>query len=142
VPRDLTIRRGVVIPAHELSWKFSRSSGPGGQSVNTTDSRAELSFDVARSPSLPERLRERALDRLTSQLTDGVLRVVAERERSQYLNRRAAEERLAELLRDATATPPRPRRPTKPTKASVERRLATKKRRSETKRGRRAEPDA
>lgn len=141
MPGDLTIRRGVVIPSSELRWKFSRSSGPGGQSVNTTDSRVELSFDVAGSPSLPERYRRRALERLDPQLVDGVLRVVAERERSQYLNRRAAEQRLAELLRDATAPPPRPRRPTRPTKASVERRLASKKRRSETKRGRRIEPE-
>ena len=142
MPGDLTIRSGVVIPSSELRWRFSRSSGPGGQGVNTTDSRVELLFDVAGSPSLPQRLRTRALERLAPQLVDGVLRVVAETERSQYLNRRAAEQRLAELLREATAPPPRPRRPTRPTKASVERRLTSKKRRSETKRGRRVEPES
>ena len=141
MPGDIAIGRGVVIPAGELQWRFSRSSGPGGQSVNTTDSRAELLFDIAKSPSLSETWRKRALERLAPQLVDGVLRVVADGERSQYLNRRAAEQRLAQVLRDATAPPPRPRRPTKPTKASVERRLTEKKRRAEIKRGRRAEPD-
>jgi ribosome-associated protein len=141
MPGDLTIGRGVVIPASELSWRFSRSSGPGGQSVNTTDSRVELTFNLAESQAIPEGLRSRALDRLASQLFDGVLRVVADRERSQYLNRRAAEERLVELLREAIAPPPPPRRPTKRTKASVERRLQDKRLRAETKRRRRAEPD-
>lgn len=134
MPGDLALSRGVVIPASELKWRFSRSGGPGGQSVNTTDSRVELLFDVQRSPSLPEAWRKRALGRLEARLDDGVLRVVADAERSQYLNRRAAEQRLAEVLREATAPPPRPRRPTKPTKASVERRLQDKRKRSETKR--------
>jgi ribosome-associated protein len=137
----IVVRGRLVIPASELRWRFSRSSGPGGQSVNTTDSRVELLFDVARSPSLSDTWRKRATERLGSQLADGVLRVVADGERSQYLNRRAAEQRLTELLREATAPPPRPRRPTKPTKASVERRLTNKKRRAETKRGRRADSD-
>ena len=143
-PQDgVVIRGSVVIPRHELQWKFSRSGGPGGQSVNTTDSRVELLFDVARSPSLPDAWRERALTRLADRLSHGVLRVVADEERSQYLNRRAAERRLREVVREATAPPPRPRRPTKPTKSSVERRLTDKKRRSETKRTRRDhDPDA
>jgi ribosome-associated protein len=138
---DIPIRGSVVIPAHELRWKFSRSSGPGGQSVNTTDSRVELLFDVARSPSLPPIWRRRAVDNLGDRLVDGVLRISAQEERSQYLNRRAAEQRLGEVLREATAPPPRPRRPTKPTRGSVERRLSGKKRRSETKRSRRISPD-
>jgi len=138
---DIPIRGSVVIPAHELRWKFSRSSGPGGQSVNTTDSRVELLFDVARSPSLPPIWRRRAVDILGDRLVDGVLRISAQEERSQYLNRRAAEQRLGEVLREATAPPPRPRRPTKPTRGSVERRLSGKKRRSETKRSRRISPD-
>jgi len=138
---DIPIRGSVVIPAHELRWKFSRSSGPGGQSVNTTDSRVELLFDVARSPSLPPIWRRRAVDSLGDRLVDGVLRISAQEERSQYLNRRAAEQRLGEVLREATAPPPRPRRPTKPTRGSVERRLSGKKRRSETKRSRRISPD-
>lgn len=135
------IRGSVAIPASELRWRFSRSSGPGGQSVNTTDSRVELLFDVARSPTLPAVWRRRALERLGDRLVDGVLQITAQEERSQHLNRRAAERRLAEVLREATSPPPRPRRPTKPSRGSVERRLSQKKRRSETKRGRRVEPD-
>ncbi len=128
--------RAFTIPDTELSERFSRSSGPGGQGVNTTDSRVELSYDVARSPSCPEHLRERALERLGPRLTDGVLTVTASEHRSQLRNREAARERLAQLLREAVAPPPRRRRPTRPTLGSKERRLAQKKRRGETKRGR------
>ena len=130
-----------MLPEAELSWRFSRSSGPGGQSVNTTDSRAELSFDVAGSPSLPEHLRVRALAALAGRLVDGVLTVAASEQRSQLQNREAAEQRLAQLLREAVAPPPPPRRPTKPTKASKQRRLDTKRQRSELKRSRRAKDD-
>lgn len=139
---DVPVRGSVVIPSHELRWKFSRSSGPGGQSVNTTDSRVELLFDVARSPSLSPLLRKRALDRLSDRLVDGVLRITAQNERSQYLNRRAAEQRLGRTMREAIAPPPRQRRPTKPSRGAVERRITQKKRRGEIKRGRRVEPDA
>ena len=128
-----------MIPAGELHERFSRSSGPGGQSVNTTDSRAELSFDVQRSPSLPEHARERALQRLTTRLADGVLTVASSQERSQLMNRMAARERLASLLREAVAPPPRPRVATKPSRAARERRLTDKRRRAETKRNRRYE---
>ena len=94
---DLRVNSWLVIPAGELRERFSRSSGPGGQSVNTTDSRVELSFDVLRSPSLPERERERALARLDTRLADGVITVAAEGERSQLMNRDAARARLAAL---------------------------------------------
>lgn len=124
--------RGVVLPDDELRWRFSRSGGPGGQSVNTTDSRVELSYDLARG-SLPRHLRERATDRLAGRLVDGVLTVVASEYRSQHRNREAARARLAEILTDATAPPPAPRRATRPTRASRERRLAGKKQRAETK---------
>ena len=124
--------RGVVIPDDELRWRFSRSSGPGGQSVNTSDSRVELSYDVARG-SLPRHLRERALERLAGRLVDGVLTVAASGYRSQRRNREAARARLAELLSEATAPPPKKRRPTKPSRGAKERRLAGKKRRGETK---------
>lgn len=137
----IPIRGSVVIPAHELRWKFSRSSGPGGQSVNTSDSRVELWFDVAGSPSLPEAWRRRAVDRLGDRLVDGVLRITAQEERSQYLNRRLAEDRLREVLQHATAPPPRPRRPTKPSRSAIQRRLTDKKRRSEVKRLRRGAED-
>jgi ribosome-associated protein len=132
----LRIGRQVVIPERELSERFSRSSGPGGQGVNTTDSRVELSFDVARSPSLPEATRARMLTRLEGRLVDGVVTVTSSEQRAQLANRRTARERLAELLVAAAAPPPRPRRPTKPSKAARQRRLDAKKRRSQTKRGR------
>jgi ribosome-associated protein len=140
MPDDLRVNRWLVIPAGELHERFSRSSGPGGQSVNTTDSRVELSFDVARSPSLPERDKNRALARLAARLTDGVVTVTAETERSQLMNRDAARVRLAALLREATAPPPPPRVPTKPTRGARERRLADKRRRAQVKRYRRGDP--
>jgi ribosome-associated protein len=137
MPDDLRVNSWLLIPDSELRERFSRSSGPGGQSVNTTDSRVELSFDIARSPSLPERERNRALGRLAARLSDGVVTVAAETERSQLLNREAARARLAALLREAIAPPPPPRVPTKPTRGARERRLADKRRRAQTKRDRR-----
>jgi ribosome-associated protein len=112
----ITVRPGVVVPERELSWRFSRSSGPGGQSVNTADSRVELSVDVANTTALTPGLRQRALDRLSDRLVDGVLTV-------------------------AIAPPPRRRRATKPTRASVERRLDSKRRRGDVKQSRRP-PDS
>jgi ribosome-associated protein len=137
VPGDLHVRGSVVIPEAELSWRFSRSSGPGGQGVNTTDSRVELLYDIAHSRALSPLLRPRALDRLAGRLVDGVLSVTASEHRSQLRNRESAERRLAEELAAAIAPPPRPRRPTRATKASVEKRIAGKKRRSDVKRLRR-----
>lgn len=130
----LVVRSGVVVPEPELNWRFSRSSGPGGQSVNTTDSRVELSFDVATTTALSDILKARAMERLGSRLVDGVLTVAASEHRSQWRNREAARTRLAAILRDAIAAPPRQRRPTRPSKGAVRRRLDDKKRRSETKR--------
>ena len=140
-PDGLRITRAVVVPDRELSERFSRSSGPGGQGVNTTDSRVELSFDVARSPSLPETTRTRMLSRLDSRLVDGVVTVTASEHRAQLANRRAARERLAALLTEAAAPPPRKRRPTRPSRAANQRRLDSKKHRSETKRARRGRWD-
>jgi ribosome-associated protein len=131
-PLQVTSR--LSIPEAELAWRFSRSSGPGGQSVNTTDSRVELSFDVARSPSLGPVARERALARLGSRLVDGVLTIAAEEHRSQLRNRQAARARLADTLREATAPPPPPRRPTKPSRAARQRRLDSKRKDGTTKR--------
>jgi ribosome-associated protein len=130
----IRITPAIAVPVAELEFRASRSSGPGGQGVNTTDSRVELRFDVAGSPSLPPEARERALRRLGPRLdTNGVLRVVAQNQRSQLANRRAATERFAELLSAALATP-RPRRPTRPTATSAARRVEAKRRRSATKR--------
>jgi ribosome-associated protein len=137
----LRVTGSVVVPPHELSWRFSRSSGPGGQGVNTSDSRVELSLDVANSLAFPPMLRDRALRRLDGRLVDGVLTVTASEHRSQLRNREAALARLGELLRSAVAPPAAPRRPTRPTKGAVERRLADKRRRSERKKQRRASPD-
>jgi ribosome-associated protein len=133
---DVVIGSRFTIPGAELSERFSRSSGPGGQGVNTTDSRVELSFDVAASPSIPEHLRDRVLAGLGPRLVDGVLTIAASEHRSQLQNREAARGRLANLLLDASAPPPAKRRPTKPSRGSKERRLASKKRRSDVKRGR------
>jgi ribosome-associated protein len=137
----ITVRPGVVVPERELSWRFSRSGGPGGQSVNTADSRVELSLDVASTTALSPGLRRRAIDRLGDRLVDGVLTVAASEHRSQLRNREAAEQRLAEILRAAIAPPPRRRRPTKPTRASVERRLGDKRRRSDVKQTRKPPAD-
>jgi ribosome-associated protein len=136
VPSTLRVR-GLEIPRRELRWRFSRAGGPGGQGVNTTDSRVELSYDVAGSPSLPEPLRDRALDRLGDRLVDGVLMIVAAENRAQLANRRAAEQRLVEALDAALAPPPRRRRPTRPSRSAVERRLTGKQRRGRAKQLRR-----
>ncbi|MGQ0624268.1 MAG: alternative ribosome rescue aminoacyl-tRNA hydrolase ArfB [Sporichthyaceae bacterium] len=133
--------RSVTIPDSELRWRFSRSGGPGGQSVNTTDSRVELVFDLARSTAFSPMLKARAIQRLGSRLVDGVLTVAASEERSQLRNRDAALARLALILTEATAPPPPPRRPTKPSKGAVQRRLTDKVQRGETKRLRRRTDD-
>jgi ribosome-associated protein len=141
VPDDVRVNERLIIPAAELAWRFSRAGGPGGQGVNTTDSRVELSWDLAGSDVLPPALRERAVERLGSRLIQGVLTVTASEHRSQLRNREAAAARLAGLVAGAIAPPPRVRRPTRPSRGAVERRLADKKRRSQTKRNRRADTD-
>ncbi|WP_236028747.1 alternative ribosome rescue aminoacyl-tRNA hydrolase ArfB [Actinoplanes lichenicola] len=138
---DVRVNDRLTIPAAELAWRFSRSSGPGGQGVNTTDSRVELSWDLAGSALLPPMLKERAAERLGARLVQGVLTVTASEHRSQLRNREAAAARLAGLVASAIAAPPRVRRATRPSKGSVERRIAEKKRRGETKRNRRSYPD-
>lgn len=137
----LRVTRSVVVPERELKWRFSRSSGPGGQSVNTADSRVELTLDLTTTTALGPIQRARVLERLDRRLVDGVLTVAASEERSQLRNREAARGRLAEILAKALAPPPPPRRRTKATRASVERRLADKRRRAQTKRLRRPEDD-
>lgn len=129
----------LLIPEAELRERFSRSSGPGGQGVNTADSRVELSFDLANSSSVPGYLRERMLERLAGRLVDGVLTIAASEHRAQLANREAARARLVALLREAAAPPPPPRRPTKPSRAAKRRRLDAKRRRSEVKKNRRAD---
>ncbi|MFE0060065.1 alternative ribosome rescue aminoacyl-tRNA hydrolase ArfB [Streptomyces sp. NPDC059003] len=130
------IRGSVSLPEAELMWRFSRSSGPGGQHVNTSDSQVELRFDLARTEALPEVWKQRALERLASRLVDGVVTVRASEHRSQWRNRETAATRLAALLAEATAPPPKPRRPTRIPRGINERRLREKKHRAETKQGR------
>ena len=129
VPSGPGLPEGLTLPDTELVERFSRSPGPGGQSVNTTDSRVELTWDVSASASLSDTQRARLLARLPGP----VIRIVAAEHRSQHRNRAAARERLADLLRTALAPPPPPRRPTRPTRGSKERRLKAKKQRSHLK---------
>jgi ribosome-associated protein len=124
---------GLVIPAGELDERYSHASGPGGQGVNTSDSRVQLSFDVAASGALSPVQRERVLRRLGPRLDGTVVTIDAAQYRSQRRNRVDARDRLAALLREALAPPPPPRRPTRPSRGSVERRLTSKRRRSELK---------
>ena len=138
---DVRVSDRLSIPAAELDWRFSKSSGPGGQGVNTTDSRVELSWHLAGSSVLAAMLKERAQERLAGRLVDGVLTVTASEFRSQLRNREAAAARLAALVARAIAPPPRARRPTRPSKASVERRLSAKKRRGHLKQTRRDTTD-
>ncbi|UQU66166.1 aminoacyl-tRNA hydrolase [Couchioplanes caeruleus] len=139
MPDDLQVNERLTIPAAELSWRFSRSGGPGGQGVNTTDSRVELSWNLLASDVLPPALKERAVERLGNRLVDGVLTITASEHRSQLRNREAAEARLAMRVAEAIASPPRQRRATKPTRGSVERRIGEKKRRAQIKRNRRGD---
>jgi ribosome-associated protein len=134
MPDMLVVCGSVSIPEAELGWRFSRAGGPGGQGVNTTDSRVELIFDVAASAAFSPAQRARVLERLSGRLVDGVLTVVAAEHRSQLRNREAARVRLAAMLRQALVPDPPKRRPTHPSQAARERRLADKRRRSAVKR--------
>lgn len=139
LPPGRGIPDGLAIPDVELVERFSRSSGPGGQSVNTTDSRVELRWDVATSSALGETQRARLLERLGPRLTDGVVSIVSSEHRSQLQNRTAARARLRMLLTDALAPPPPARRQTRPSRAAKQRRLDAKRRRGELK-SKRARP--
>jgi len=135
-PPSIPIRPGLDIPAEEVSFTASRSSGPGGQHVNVTESRVTLWFDLEASPSLSDAQKARLRERLAGRIgKDGMLRLSVQSERSQHQNRAAALELFAALLAAALA-PRKKRRPTRPTKASQERRLDAKRRRSTLKRER------
>lgn len=131
---DLPVTAGVTVPETELRWRFSRAGGPGGQGVNTADSRVELSLDVAASTAFTAEQRDRVLARLAGRLTGGVLTVVAAEHREQLRNRNAARRRLAALLRDALAPDPPPRRQSRPSRSAREGRLDAKRARGEVKR--------
>ncbi|WP_142058880.1 alternative ribosome rescue aminoacyl-tRNA hydrolase ArfB [Pseudarthrobacter sp. B4EP4b] len=127
----------LTIPASELGWRFSRASGPGGQHVNTTDTRVELSWNVSASLAVSESQRLILLSRLGQRLVDGVITVTASEERSQLRNREIAMVKLADVVAGALAPPAPERRATKPTRGSARRRLSAKKQRSTTKQQRR-----
>ncbi|RWZ49806.1 aminoacyl-tRNA hydrolase [Labedella phragmitis] len=137
----LRVTSGITIPDAELSWRFSRSSGPGGQGVNTTDSRVELLWDAANTTALSPAQRERVLDRLSGRLVDGVLTIAASEHRAQVRNREAARARLAAVVAEAARPPAATRRATKPTRGAKERRLKAKQQRTNTKRLRRPPTD-
>jgi len=137
----LRVDSALTIPESELSWRFSRSSGPGGQGVNTTDSRVELVWDAASSAALTPHQRERILARLQGRLAGGVLTVTASEHRAQVRNRDAARTRLADLVAEALRPPSPSRRRTRPTRGATERRLSAKKQRTDTKRLRRPPRD-
>ena len=134
---DLLVSPALTIPAAELVWRFSRSSGPGGQHVNTTDSRAALSWNVEGSAVLSDDQRARLMHRLKNRLIAGALVVTASEQRSQLRNREIALTKLAEMVADGLAPGPATRRRTKPTRGSTFRRLDAKKQRSATKQQRR-----
>lgn len=134
---DLEVSRSLTIPAAELGWRFSRSSGPGGQHVNTSDSRVELFWNVEASLVLSDEQRRMLLARLDKRLVSGIVTVTSSERRSQLRNREAALEKLANLVREGLAPPGPKRRATKPTKGSQRRRLESKGQRSATKAQRR-----
>ncbi|MDI9935117.1 alternative ribosome rescue aminoacyl-tRNA hydrolase ArfB [Rhodococcus sp. IEGM 1351] len=140
VTDDLEVTRSLVVPAAELQWRFSRAGGPGGQGVNTTDSRVELRVNLWTLSTLSPSQLERMQVQLGHRLVDGVVTVTASETRSQLRNRRAARARMAALLRAAVLAETRTRRPTKATKGSHRRRLDAKKQRGQTKNLRR-KPD-
>jgi len=137
---DLEVSPALTIPAAELGWRFSRSSGPGGQHVNTSDSRVQLSWSIAESQALSDEQRLLLLVRLRRRLVDGAVTVTASEQRSQLRNREIALAKLAEMVAAALAPEPAARRATRRTRGADRRRLAAKGQRSETKRQRQRPP--
>ncbi|TFB60636.1 aminoacyl-tRNA hydrolase [Cryobacterium sp. Hz7] len=133
---DLEVSPALIIPERELGWRFSRSSGPGGQHVNTSDSRVELIWSVAESEKLSDDQRMRLLARLAKRLVDGAITVTASERRSQLRNRELALAKLADIVAAGLAPDAPIRRPTKPTRGSGRRHLAAKQQRSATKKQR------
>lgn len=137
---NLIINSGLVIPSKELKWRFSRASGPGGQSINTSDSRVELVLDVEACSVIGPFRKGRLITYLGSRLTAGCLHVVVAKGRSQYQNRKLALERMACLIREGLKQPHKARKPTKPSHGSQKRRMKGKKKHSELKRKRQSKP--
>lgn len=137
---DLEVSAGLTIPASELGWRFSRSSGPGGQHVNTSDTRAELTWNVLSSAALTDEQRTQLASRLGRRMVAGTITVTAAENRSQLRNREIAVRKLGDLIAEALAPGAAERRPTKPTRGSKRRHLAAKQQRSATKRQRQRPP--
>ncbi|HGY5536385.1 MAG: alternative ribosome rescue aminoacyl-tRNA hydrolase ArfB [Prochlorococcus sp.] len=137
---DLKVNPRLTIPAGELHWRFSRSSGPGGQGVNKTDSRVELLFDIETSSSIGPARKQRLIDRLGSRVVAGSIRVVVSEERSQYQNRQLALARMADLIRESLKPPSKTRKPTKPSRSAKKRRVESKKQRGVLKQKRQDKP--
>ena len=137
---DLIVNYRLVIPSNELKWRFSRSSGPGGQGVNTTNSRVELVFDIKQCSVIDPFRKQRLIEQLGRRCINGTLHVVATEERSQYQNRKLALARLADLLREGFKPPVKSRKATKPTRAAQKRRIESKKQRSALKQKRQSRP--
>ena len=137
VGADIEVSARLTIPAAELQWRFSRSSGPGGQHVNTSDSRVQLTWSVAESAALTDDQRERLLQRLAQRLVSGAITVTVSQERSQLRNRETALAKLADVVAAGLAPDAAPRRPTRRTRGSDRRRLTAKNERSATKQQRR-----
>ena len=133
---DLRVSAAVLIPAAELQWRFSRSSGPGGQNVNKVETAVELGFDLEGSSAIGPFQKQRLLERLGSRCVAGCLRVAVSEHRSQYQNRQLALQRLGDLLREGLKPPPKLRKPTKPTRGAVKRRVDAKKQKSQVKQAR------
>ena len=138
--QDLVVNERLTIPSRDLRWRFSRSSGPGGQGVNTTDSRVELVLNLAHCSCLGPFQRSRLLEHFEARLVAGCLRVVVAEERSQLQNRQRALVRMAELIREGLRPPPPSRKPTRPSRGAQRRRVQAKKQRGDLKRQRRSRP--
>ena len=133
---DITISSKLVIPENELQWRFSRSSGPGGQNINKTNSRVEIIFDIQKSQSLSSYQKLRIKNQLKSKLINGCICIAAQNRRTQFENRKLALSRLSYILRDLLKQLPKERRETKPTRASSRRRVNSKRKRGEVKKNR------
>ena len=134
---DLIISPGLVIPSNELHWRFSRSSGSGGQNINKTDTKVNLSFNIENSKALTSYQKHQVTKQLNHQIVNSTIKVVTQEHRTQYKNRRLALIRLGILLRKSLKPPPKARKATKPTKSSQRRRLESKKKQGEKKQNRR-----
>ena len=138
---NLTINSKLEIPANEIIWRFSRSSGAGGQNVNKTDSRVEIVFNVSESKTLTSYQKHRIIIQNKIKLTNGCICIAVQDKRTQYQNRQLALGRLASTLRELLKPPPKKRRETIPTRSSQRKRVDSKKKRGELKRNRQSKID-